>query len=190
MLKLPCLSMPTSRLTSVRPAKVLTGACWPTPDFSGSFDTSSIFFPMHQHEFPHHRLHQIHHVQIQSHLRLPSSAVLKDVSPVSCKTTRLQTTCTCTTSQIQAKFVAVKLWEIGRCSLFFPCRSAWMRKLVAVRVVVLHTSGAMAMNCGGAVSVEARKEGAVKEIPPPPFMLRAARRRRAFILVAVGDSQG
>ena len=79
---------------------------------------------------------------------------------VSFATTRLQSTCTCTSIQILAKFVA---WSCERLDGFpcsFRCRSVWIRKLVAVRVVAFDTSGPMATNCGDVVSAEAEKKGA------------------------------
>ena len=52
----------------------------------------------------------------------------------------------------------VKLSELGRFPCSFRCRSVWIRKLVAVRVVVWDTSGPMTtnFNCGDVIGAEAR----------------------------------
>ena len=67
---------------------------------------------------------------------------------------------------------SVKLWELGRFPCSFRCRSVWIRKLVAVRVVALDTSGPIATNCGDVLVLRPRR----KERPegPPPYVVCCA----------------
>ena len=73
-------------------------------------------------------------------------------------TTRSRSTCTCTSIQILAKFVARSCESLDVFLVCFTVALCWIRKLVAVRMVELDTSGPISMNCGECVSVEAKKK--------------------------------
>ena len=61
---------------------------------------------------------------------------------------------------------SVKLWEFGRFPCSFRCRSVWIRKLVAVRVVALDTSGPIATNCGYVLVLRPGRKDR-PDCPPP-----------------------
>ena len=56
--------------------------------------------------------------------------------------------------QILAKFLAREVVRAERLHCPLHCRSVWIRKLVAVRMVALDTSGPMATNCGDHAETE------------------------------------
>ena len=99
--------------------------------------------------------------KIQRHLGLPWVPHLES-SFASFATTGSRSTCTCTSLilKILAKFAEWGCESFGGFPCLFHCHSVWIRKLVAVRVVVLDTSGPTAMSYEDVVSAETGKEGA------------------------------
>ena len=61
---------------------------------------------------------------------------------------------------------SVKLRGLGRFPCSFRCRSVWIRKLVAVRVVALDTSGPMVPNCGDVLVLRPGRKERPKGPPP------------------------
>ena len=106
-------------------------------------------------------------------------------------TARSRSTCTCTSRQNPAKFVACSCETLDGFPCSFCCHCVWIRKLVAVRVVALDTSGPMATSCGDVLAAGVRKEGAAwGPSNSCRALLCASQRQRALPLVAVGALHG
>ena len=82
---------------------------------------------------------------------------------------RSRSACTCTINTNSSEVsVAWSCESLDSFPCSFRCRSVWIRKLVAVRVVVLDTSGPMATNCGDVWVLRPGK----KERPKSPHFER------------------